>query len=210
MADAAATVHLQRCLDRLQAGEAAARDELLDRACGRLTHLTRRLLKDHPSVRRWEETGDVLQNALLRLCRALQGEVPTSVRGFFRLSATVIRRELIDLARHYYGPQGLGAHHASHLDQDRSDAASPAQEPAERTHEPSELAMWGEFHQQVEALPEDEREVFDLLWYQGLSQGEAAELLGVSERTVQRRWQAARVAVFRALHGGPPESSCPG
>jgi RNA polymerase sigma factor (sigma-70 family) len=39
----------------------------------------------------------------------------------------------------------------------------------------------------IESLPDDEREVFDLVRIQGMSQPEAAELLGVSAKTVQRR-----------------------
>jgi RNA polymerase sigma-70 factor (ECF subfamily) len=36
-------------------------------------------------------------------------------------------------------------------------------------------------------LPEDEREAFDLVHVQGLSQAEASEVLGVATRTVKRR-----------------------
>ena len=39
----------------------------------------------------------------------------------------------------------------------------------------------------IDGLPEDEREVFDLVRIQGLTQAEAAEVLGVSAKTVQRR-----------------------
>ena len=39
---------------------------------------------------------------------------------------------------------------------------------------------------QDDDLPEDEREIFDLLRIQGLTQPEAAEVLGVSVKTVQR------------------------
>jgi predicted DNA-binding protein (UPF0251 family) len=45
-------------------------------------------------------------------------------------------------------------------------------------------------------LPEDEREVFGLHYYHNLSQDEVAAALGVSTRTVQRRWAAA----LRRLH----------
>jgi DNA-directed RNA polymerase specialized sigma24 family protein len=41
--------------------------------------------------------------------------------------------------------------------------------------------------------------------YQGLSQAEAAELLGGSERTVKRRWQTARLILHEALQGEVPE-----
>ena len=63
---------------------------------------------------------------------------------------------------------------------------------------------WGEFHEAVGALPEDERDVFDLLWYQGLTRQEAAALLEVSAKTVQRRWQAACLRLHDALHGELP------
>jgi RNA polymerase sigma-70 factor (ECF subfamily) len=157
-------------------------------------------------VRRWEETDDVLQNALLRLHRALREVALPSARDFFRLAALQIRRELLDLARHHYGPHGLGAHHASRAAAHAADGSQPpAHEPAAHSHEPGRLAAWTEFHTQAGALPDDEREVFDLLWYQGLSQAEAATILGISERTVKRRWQAARLALHQALHGELPE-----
>jgi RNA polymerase sigma factor (sigma-70 family) len=54
-------------------------------------------------------------------------------------------------------------------------------------------------------LPNKEHEVFDLLWYQGLTQDEAAQLLGVSKRTIKRRWQSARLQLFEALGGHLPE-----
>jgi RNA polymerase sigma-70 factor (ECF subfamily) len=39
----------------------------------------------------------------------------------------------------------------------------------------------------IDALPEEEREVFDRVRIQGMTQAEAAELLGVSAATVKRR-----------------------
>ena len=36
-------------------------------------------------------------------------------------------------------------------------------------------------------LPEDEREVFDLVWIDGMTQAEAAQVIGVSAVTVKRR-----------------------
>jgi DNA-directed RNA polymerase specialized sigma24 family protein len=38
--------------------------------------------------------------------------------------------------------------------------------------------------------------VFDLIYYQGLTRVDAAGLLGVSERTVKRRWRAARLRLM--------------
>ena len=68
-----------------------------------------------------------------------------------------------------------------------------------RKVEPSSLAEWDDVHEAVEQLPEDERETIDLLVYQGLTQKEAADLLGVDERTIRRRLHAARCRLDRTL-----------
>jgi RNA polymerase sigma-70 factor (ECF subfamily) len=199
------TTVVQAWIDRLRAGDASAREELLASTCERLRRLTRKMLKGYARVHRWEETDDVLQNAMLRLCRALRDLTPATARDYFRLAAVQVRRELLDLARHYYGPQGHGAHHASHAPGDPSEGGRPAApEAADPTHDPGRLAAWCEFHTQVQSLPDDEREVFELVWYQGLTQIEAARVLEVSEPTVQRRWTAARLRLHDKLQGQMP------
>lgn len=199
------TLHLQQCLNRLQGGDEAARKELVNAACQRLLRLTRKMLRADGRLQRWEQTDDVFQNAILRLCRALQGVTPGSVREFFRLAAVQVRRELIDLARHYYGPHGLAAKHQSKpFQKDADGIAQGFHEPADRSEDPSRLAAWSAFHEHIGALPDEERELFDLIWYQGLSQVEAAKILQVSTRTVERRWQAARLRLYEALHGELP------
>ena len=45
------------------------------------------MLRDFPGVARWEGTDDVLQNATLRLYRALKDVTPESPRSFFNLAA---------------------------------------------------------------------------------------------------------------------------
>ena len=54
-------------------------------------------------------------------------------------------------------------------------------------------------YQQIEALPDKEREVVDLLYFHGLDQSEAAAILGVTERSVRRYWTAARLKLLQAL-----------
>lgn len=187
-------------LDRVRAGDASALNELIRLTGERLETLTRRMLRDYPRVRRWAQTDDVLQNALIRLCRALQQVKPDGVRAFYALATTQIRRELLDLARHYSGPENSAAHHESWpADPNRgiADHSDPADDPLE-------LADWCDFHRQAAALPDDEREVFGLIFYQGLSQDDAADVLGVSVRTVQRRWQSAMLALHRARGGQLP------
>src|SRR5581483_925047 len=70
MSDDRATL-VGECLARLRRGDAGARDELLGAAGRRLLDLTRSMPKGYRRLRRWEETDDVVQGALLRLHRAL-------------------------------------------------------------------------------------------------------------------------------------------
>jgi RNA polymerase sigma factor (sigma-70 family) len=198
------STEIQLRLDRLRAGDDTARGELLKIACDRLSRLARKMLRSYPGVSRWEQTDDVLQNAAVRLCRSLDEVKPESVRSFFNLAAVQIRRELIDLARHYDGPQGPGRHHASWIRSEGSGDTPALPDPGTDTDDPARLADWTEFHHQVESLSEDEKEVFDLLWYQGLPQAEAAALLGVTERVVRYRWRAARLKLHERLGGRLP------
>ena len=68
-----------------------------------------------------------------------------------------------------------------------------------------EPAVNAVFFNKLAELPEEERETFDLLWYQGLTQAEAGALLGLSERTVKRRWQSARLLLHDRLKGQLPD-----
>src|SRR6185295_2446936 len=51
----------------------------------------------------------------------------------------------------------------------------------------------------IEDLPEDEREVFELVRIQGLTHAEAAGVVGVAVKTVQRRLNRARLLLAEQL-----------
>jgi RNA polymerase sigma-70 factor (ECF subfamily) len=194
------TTQLHGWLGRLQAGDRAAADELLRAVGARLERLARRMLKGFPNVRRWADTGDVLQNATLRLLHSLRSVRPESARAFLGLAALHIRRELLDLARHYDGPQGLGAHHAS-----------PRPDELERVvaddgEDSGELGRWRAFHEAVERLPVAEREVVGLVFYHGWTQAQVAALLEVSARSVRRWWRSACQRLAEELGGELPDT----
>src|SRR5262249_9183568 len=181
---------LPHWLDRLRQGDWAARNALIRHSRDRLRLLTRQMLRRFPGVQRWEDASDILQKALIRLDRAL-GEVhPAAPRDFLRLAATQIRRELIDLSR-------------------RRPPDLPVPEPvaaASRPHadDPYQLSLWTEFHSRIAAMPEDDRELIELLYYQGVSQPEAAQLLGVPLTTLKRHWKETRVRLLAQLGGVLP------
>jgi RNA polymerase sigma factor (sigma-70 family) len=195
------TTEAGELLERLRAGDPSARDLLIALAQGRFVALARAMLRRYPHVRRWEETDDLLQAALMRLHRGLAVVRPEDVAHFDNLAATQIRRELIDLARSYHGPEGVGSNHHT----DRKDPGVRLAQVANDSGQPDSLEEWTAFHEAVDRLPEEERQIMDLLWYDGLTHAQAAEALGVATKTVQRRWASARLMIRDALHGDPSQ-----
>jgi RNA polymerase sigma-70 factor (ECF subfamily) len=183
------TVQMHHCVERWRAGERAAADELLRALGTRLEQLARKMLRGFPAVRHWAETGDVLQGAVLRLLNCLREVRPAGTRDFMNLAALQTRRELLDLARRFARRREEVADEG-----ELAGAAAPA----------ADLDGWCRFHEAVEELPALEREVVGLLFYQGWTQGQVAELLGVSERTVRRYWGSACLALNQRLGGELP------
>ena len=74
------TTRLQSLLRQHADGNETFSAEIIEHACERLERLTRKMLNGYRKVKRWEETGDVLQNAMIRLHRSLTLVKPASPR----------------------------------------------------------------------------------------------------------------------------------
>jgi RNA polymerase sigma-70 factor (ECF subfamily) len=109
------------------------------------------------------------------------------VRRFFALANQHMRWQLNDLARR------LDERPAAAAVADSGVAASPASTASVLS--PDGVRML----EAIDGLPEDEREVFDLVGIQGLTHAEAAAVVGVSEKTVQRRLNRARLLLAERL-----------
>ena len=188
---------------RLASGDVAARDELIEISFERMKRLASRMLKQFPVVRRWEETDDVLQQSAVRLWKALGDVKLESPRHFFNLASIQVRRELIDMSRRFTGVQGENRNLES-IAADATDHPAIAEGQSD-TYEGGRLASWSEFHESVERLDDEYQEVFQLIWYQGLSQDQVASLIHVPQRTVSRRWQKARRELCRLLGDQLPD-----
>ncbi|MGF1579137.1 MAG: RNA polymerase sigma factor [Gemmataceae bacterium] len=108
------------------------------------------------------------------------------------------------MSRRYRGPEGLAANlHSWQARGGNHESSVKPLEPQfpEDKSEVSRLLQWTEFHTQVENLPEEQKAVFDLLWYQGLPQQEAAEVLGISFWTLRRHYRQAKVTLHEGLKG---------
>ena len=198
---------IESAVARLEQGDDSAREKLIQLSYDRMTRLARKMLKQFPVVRRWEQTDDVFQQAAVRLWQALEQVQPENSRHYFNLAALQVRRELIDLARKLQGPGGLARNQESvapkPVSQESGDRAS--NEEHCETYEPAKLASWGEFHEAVDQLEDDLKEVFQLIWYQGLSQDAVATLLNISQKSVSRRWLKARRELYSVLGRQLPE-----
>lgn len=197
---------LQGWLDRLGQGDPKAREHLLAAAWDRLSLLVRRMLRGYPGLVRWVDASDVRNEVAFRLDAALKAVTPPTVCDFLRLAAAHIRWTCIDLKRKLYGPEGEAAKHAT--PQANGQFADVHHPPEARDHaadDPADLLAWTEFHERIDALPDEEQRLFDLLWYQGLSQTEAAPLLGISLSTLKRDWVALKLRIRQALDGNLPK-----
>jgi RNA polymerase sigma factor (sigma-70 family) len=171
------SIQIQRLLDLHQAGSESARQALLEHSVTRLRDLAHRMFRRYTDLHSLDETDDVLQQALIRLYRALAEIRPATIRAYFGLAARQVRWVLRDLARKYAAAKSVCY----------TGMSVPGEGPLDGGESASEFLTWSLFHEKIERLPEDEREIFDLLFYQGLSQAEAAHMLNVSVRTVKRR-----------------------
>jgi RNA polymerase sigma-70 factor (ECF subfamily) len=179
MNDDRTTAVVQRYLDVLDGdspAEPIVRD-LLDRAPRRLHLLCATLLhRSYPRLTQAPlnlQADELLGVVAERLLKAMREARPRTVREFFALANPHMRWELNDLARRLvYQPAAV----------ELSEGLVPA--PASSA---SGLSPAG--HRMLRAigeLPEEEWEAFDLVRIQGMTQAEAAQVLGVSAVTVKR------------------------
>jgi len=168
---------------------------LLARAVGRLHMLCATLL--HQSYPRLTQpplnlqTEELLSSVVERLLKALEKVRPENVRQFFALANQHMRWELNDLARR--------------LDQSVPDVElldSLAVAPESSGSELSEGAR--RILKAIEDLPESEREVFSLVRIQGMTQAEAADVMGISLKTIQRRLNRSLFLLTEALSNQQP------
>jgi RNA polymerase sigma-70 factor (ECF subfamily) len=193
MGQESTTAAVQRFLDAL-AGDAPREPivrEILDRAVRRLQLLSGAML--HRSYPRLAQpplnlsTDELLGGVVAGLLTALRTVRPRTVREFFALAAQHMRWQLNDLARRLDEQPGAAALAESGV------AAPPGSNDSCLSQDARRMLR------AIEGLPEDEREVFELVRIQGLTHAEAAGVVGVSAKTVQRRLNRARILLAEQL-----------
>ena len=183
---------IQGWLDRYRSGADPPPDELVRLCEERVRALVRPRLRSFPRVKQQEETTDIVNEALLRLSRALRDVAPATPLDLTRFLAELIRRVLLDklkaIRRRVASPVEL--------------AVEPGRAVGDTDH-PVDADLMTEFHEYVGSLPESERVLFDLLYYRGLSTATAADYLGLAPSTLKRRWVQARLRARDRLGRDP-------
>jgi RNA polymerase sigma factor (sigma-70 family) len=205
--DSTAVLHGQ--LARALTGDAEARRRLLEVTRDRLMRHARRYLHGpFARLERFEQTDDVVQQLYIKILQNQdrfwvnsEGKPVRTLAEFFGRTSAWMRDVLCDLLRKAYGRDD---NRPAVLPLDGGTSGTgPPHEPFSSTLEGEKLRRWTEFQDAVARLPDELRAVFDLLWYQEMSQAEAAELLGIAVPTVKLRWMKARLRVQQVLGGSP-------
>jgi RNA polymerase sigma factor (sigma-70 family) len=200
---------LREYLERGLTGDAETRQRLLELTRDRLMRQARRFLHGrYARLEPFEQTDDVVQHLYVKILENQKrfwvnahGEPVRTLAEFFGHTSAWMRDVLCDQMRKAYG-RNDSRPAVLPLDGTPSDTG-PRYEPSNSTFDGEKVGRWTEFHEAAARLPDDLRVVFDLLWYQEMSQSEAAALLGIAVPTVKLRWMKARLQVQQALGGAP-------
>jgi RNA polymerase sigma-70 factor (ECF subfamily) len=163
--------------------------------CATLLHRSYPRLAKPPRNLQAEEA---LSNVVERMMKAMRVARPATVRQFFAMANQHIRWELNDLARRF--------DHEAKAVELRDSAVGITPESSASQLSPITLRML----EAIESLPEGERETFCLVRVQGMTQLDAAAVLDVSVKTVQRRLTRSLLLLGEKLRDLHPDSHLAG
>ena len=177
-------------LKRVSEGDAAARDELFSAAYGELRKLARsRLHNDGRSA--MLETTALVHESYLRFLGAGQLKIDDR-RAFFGYASKVMRSVIIDAVRERQAERRGGGETQLTLNTQIIDNLP---------NDEAEILL---VHEAVLALEEAEPRlatVVEMRYFGGYSEAEIAQALGLTERTVRRDWEKAKMLLMSALRG---------
>lgn len=190
MAESGTTLsQIENCLARLKSKDPSAWDDLFryafDRLLAQCARIVRRQLsRPHPLI----TENSVLAASYQRLCTAMKNDQvsPTTAREFFGLTARNIGWQILDMLQKRSEQQGNADLFAQIPEGDAPEEEAQADE------------KWELFWTAVNSFEEQEREVFDLIWVNELSQYETAETMGLTRNQVDTIWRRVKIAIVKA------------
>ena len=175
-------------LEQTQAGDSVARNALFAAAYTELHRMARTRLRNHKRSAILDTTC-LVHEAYLRFVSV--GELrPEDRRSFFAYAARVMRSVIVDTVREQLSEKRGGDWLPLTLSTEIDSSISSDQETIIKVHEALEV---------LEQADPRLAQVAQMRYFGGYSVQEIAETLAVTERTVQRDWEKARLILAAAL-----------
>ena len=182
--------NLQSLIASAERGDRPATEALFAALYGALHRLARRELARSGSQVTLSATT-LLHEAYLDISGREGSMFPDRAR-FMGYAAKVMRGLIIDYARNRQAVKRGGRFEITSLGTDMGESIADS----------SELERIGEALDELAAVDPDLAQIVDLKFFCGFSFVEIAAMRGVSERTIQRGWEKARLYLHRAIRNG--------
>jgi RNA polymerase sigma factor (TIGR02999 family) len=174
-------------LERVEKGDGKAAEELLPLVYDQLRRLAAHKMANQPPGQTLQPTA-LVHEAYLRLVGAERHNWGDR-RHFFAAAAEAMRHILVDNARRKQRSKHGGGQ--ERLDVDQFDIAAAA--PDEK------ILLVDEALEKLAVADPLRAEVVKLHYFVGLTHAESAQVLNLSEKTVRRHWEFARVWLFETI-----------
>jgi len=181
---------LTELLQRAQDGDAEAVDSLFAATYAELRRLARGRLRSG-GRNTLLDTSALVHESYLRFAKAGRLRLEDRVH-FMRWSGRVMRSVIVDFARRRQADRRGGA--VAHLTLTTQIDARPAGE--------GEILRVHDALGEIAAVDPRLAQVVELRYFGGMTETEIAEALGITDRTVRRDWEKARLLLREAL-GSP-------
>ncbi len=176
-------------LARMKAGDHDARDALFEAAYSELHRLAQSRLRSGGGRNTVLDTTSLVHESFLRYIHA--GELRAEDRrAFFSYASRVMRSVIVNAARDRLAEKRGGDQRPLTLSTGLAADLPAGEETVLRVHEALET---------LEQADERLAQVVQMRYFGGYSEREIADTLGITERTVQRDWEKARLILAAAL-----------
>ena len=176
-----------RLLQSIERGEARAAEELLPLVYEELRKLASHKMSLQPPGQTLQATA-LVHEAYLKLVGG-EDKRWESRRHFFNAAAEAMRQILIDRAR-----RRLRVRHgekAEKVELDQIEIPSPAKEEI--------VLQLNDALEELNQISPERAEIVKLRFFAGFTEPEIAEILNLSERSVQRQWSYAKAWLFERI-----------
>ena len=187
-------LHLDSLIQSADIGDEAAHEHLFAALYDALHRSARRELRRHDALTIGATT--LLHETYLSIARRSGVEFADRA-SFMAYAARAMRGLVIDYARSRRAQKRGAGFELTSL---------PTEIP-ENVADAAQLELLGDAVQELTEVDPALAQLVDLKFFCGFSFGDIAALRSVSERTVQRDWEKARILLFRALQRGAADSS---